>query len=707
MQATWGKPLKTCAMAGVLLLGAMGLLCAAAPVRGVAQAWEAAGATPDDLTTLSIEDLLNNPVTSVSRKPQKLSDAAAAIFVITQEDVRRSGATTIPELLRMVPGIEVVRLSSSTWAITARGFNSQFANKLLVLFDGRSVYTPLFSGVYWDQQNYILEDIDRIEVIRGPGAALWGENAVNGVINIITKRASDTQGGLATGGGGSQEEGVAGVRYGGKLGNDVYYRAYGKYYHHGGFDAASGDAAGDSDWEQRLGGFRLDSEISAENAITVQGDFLDGYYGEVYRTPSIASPSLALPANGSGEAAPTAYTLWDDVGTDKRYTGGNLLFRWTRTFSSSANTILQAYYDKSRYDDDVFQENLDIVDLDFQNQLKLGNSNALMWGAGFRLRQDRLEDSPLVQMADHHHKDQLVSAFIQDDIALIEDKLHFIFGSKLEHNEHTGVEVQPNARLLWTPHSENTLWAAVSRAVRTPSWSEESLRAPVRAISSSYASLPILVSLVGEDDFDSEELIALEWGWRRQWSKSLSTDVAAFYNFYDNLRSLEAGAPELVTEPTPYLYVPVYGKNKLKGETYGVELSADWRACRWWRIQPAFTYLQMNLRAAADSTDETSVSNAEGSSPNYQFSLRSWVDLPHNVQFDLWLRFVDDLPALDVSSYTTLDARLGWKPTKSLEFSLVGQNLLDGEHVEGTADLLGSPPTVVERSVYLQVVHRF
>ncbi|MHC1726127.1 MAG: TonB-dependent receptor plug domain-containing protein [Syntrophobacteraceae bacterium] len=636
----------------------------------------AAGPPEEDLTALSIEDLMGISITSAAKRPQRLSEAAAAVFVIHREDIRRSGATSIPELLRMVPGIEVARIDANKWAVSSRGFNGRFANKLLVLFDGRTVYSPLFSGVFWDQQNYMMEDIERIEVIRGPGASLWGANAVNGVINIITKKAKDTQGGLASGAGGSRES-FGGVRYGGKYDDSTYYRAYSKYYNHAGFSAARGLRRDDS-WNYSISGFRIDRELSSRDSLTVQGDFQNNSINETYLVPTFAG---LFPV---------------DTVTAAR--AGNFITRWNRTLSPTSNIQVQAYYDGIDFSDVAFGEKRHTVDFELQHQFSAGSRHSVVWGLGFRSNQDTTEGSPGFSLAQEHHH-SLFSAFLQDEIKLIEDRLTLVLGSRLEHHDSVGFEVQPNVRLLWTPHKKHTFWAAVSRAVRTPSWAEEDLQLDFQ-----FQPPNTIFRLVGNPDYESEELKALELGYRFVPSEGLSFDITGFYNIYNNLRSLETGNP--IISP-PVVIIPLISDNKLDGDAYGFELSADYQVRKWWRLQAAYSFLQMDLSPQRDSTDLITGSTVMGSNPHNQFSLRSWIDLPYKMEFDLWLKYVGDLPSINVESYTILDARLAWRPRKNLEISIVGQNLLDRRHVEAISDFVPTIESQIERSVYGKIVWRF
>lgn len=630
----------------------------------------------EDLTSLSIEDLMGITITSATKKTQRLSDTAAAVFVISREDIRRSGATAIPELLRMAPGVEVARIDSNKWAITARGFNGRFANKLLVLFDGRTVYSPLFSGVFWDQQNYLMEDIERIEVIRGPGASLWGANAVNGVINIITRKAKDTQGVLATGAGGSHES-FGGIRYGGKYDNDTYYRGYSKYYNHSGFPAARGFRRDDS-WNYSVSGFRVDRELSSKDSVTVQGDFHNNNINETY-------------------LAPTPFGTFR-VDTETAARAGNFLARWNRTISPSSNIQIQAYYDGIDFSDITFGEKRHTVDFELQHQFKAGDRHSLIWGLGYRANRDTTTGSSGFFMAPEH-QDNLFSAFLQDEIKLIEERLMLILGTRLEHHDSVGFEVQPNARLLLTPSKKHTLWAAVSRAVRTPSWAEEDLQLDVQ-----FVPPNTILRLVGNRDFESEVLNAFELGYRFMPFQGLSFDLTGFFNMYNNLRSLEAGDPILIA---PFTVIPLTSGNKIDGDTYGFELAADYQVRKWWRLQAAYTFLQMDLSTDRDSRDPLTAHTVMGSNPHNQFSLRSWLDLPYKMEFDLWLRYVGDLPSINIGAYTTLDARLAWRPHKNIEVSIVGQNLLDQGHAEAISDFVPTIESLIQRSVYGKVVLRF
>lgn len=670
----------------LLLVGALAIL-----LVGTASA-QAPDDNFPDVTAISLEDLMNLKVTSVSKRTQKLADAAAAVFVITQEDIRRSGATSIPEALRMVPGLEVARIDVNKWAISSRGFNGRFANKLLVLIDGRSVYTPLFSGVYWNMQDVMLEDVDRIEVIRGPGATLWGANAVNGVINIITKPAESTQSGVVTAGGGTEERASGGLRYGGKLDQNTYYRAYAKYFNWGPSVDATGRNASDG-WDALRSGFRMDWKSPRADSLTVQGDLYHSEYGETLTVPSLTSPYLSTFPNKG------------------RFNGGNLLGRWNHAFSSST-TSLQMYYDRTNIDaGSLLRDQQDIYDIDFQHDIRAGESQQLVWGFGYRSIQDRNVPSSFVSLRRDRLSRNQFSSFVQDELGLFDSRLRITLGSKFEHNDFTGFEVEPNARFLWTLRPGQSVWGAVSRAVRTPAQTEKEMRLNSAVIPPGIppasAPLPTFVAIFGSPQFKSENLLAYELGYRVQATSTFSADIAAFYNDYDNLLSAEPGTPFLEANPAPFhIVAPFVAANKRSGGTYGAELFADWKVFPKWKLSGSYSYLQMKIRKDPDSLDPTSDA-VNGTSPRHQSYVRSSIDLPKNLEQDLIIRYVDRLRSLNVSSYFSLDARLGWRPVKSFELSVSGQNLLNKRHLEFIPDFISTSPTEVRRTFYGTVTWRF
>jgi iron complex outermembrane receptor protein len=630
-------------------------------------------ATIGDLKRLNVEDLMNVEVTSVSRHAEKLLDAASAIQVITQEDIRRSGATSIPEALRLATNLQVAQKNSHDWAISARGFNTALANKLLVMIDGRTVYTPLYSGVFWDVQDVMLEDIDRIEVISGPGGALWGANAVNGVINIITKSASDTQGGYTEGGGGSELKQFAGARYGGSLNADTSFRVYGKYFARGDEDLANGDPETDA-WRQSRGGFRIDSAPTSADHLTLQGDLYDG---------------LERVQNGG----------------DGGVSGQNVLGRWSRVMSSDADFSLQAYIDQTHLADPIpplmlanltlapagnLYDDLTTYDIDFQNRFPLGGFDHVVWGLGFRRTHDAVVNSPALGFLPTTLDQNLYSGFVQDELALAAN-VSLTVGTKLEHNDYTGFEVEPDARLSWHVSSSQALWGAISRAVRTPSRVDNDIV---------EGSPPYPVLLQGRD-FKSESVLAYELGYRAQAGDRLSLSASGFYNRYDDVRS---------TSYTPVTILPLYFANNLEGDTYGLELASIYQVSGSWSLHAGYTLLMEHMRVAPGQMDLNAALN-ETSDPKHQFSVRSSLDLPRRMSWDADLRWVDTLITNSgatpgtVPAYFELDTRLAWRATDRVELSLVGQNLLHDRHPE-----YGFPdPTRVEivRSVYGKAAWRF
>jgi iron complex outermembrane recepter protein len=639
-----------------------------------------------------MEDLMNMQVTSVSKRSQKLADAAGAVFVITQDDIRRSGATNIPEALRMVPGIQVARIDENKWAIASRGFNGRFDNKLLVLIDGRSVYTPLFSGVYWNVQDVMLEDVDRIEVIRGPGATLWGANAVDGVINIITKPAQSTQSAVVTAGGGTEERGATNVRYGGKVGQDTYYRAYGKYFNFGPSVYPNTDLAANDNWDAWRGGFRTDWSHSGPNSLTLQGDVHRSKFGETLTIPSLTAPFTdTFPNQGS-------------------FSGGNILGRWNHAFATSTMS-LQMYYDHTKLiDDSLFTDRQNIFDIDFQHSFHPGSNHEVVWGLGYRAINDNNDSSFTVAIQPNRLTLNQFSAFAQDEISFADRRLRLTLGSKLEHNEFTGFDFEPNARLLWNLTKTQSVWTAVSRAVRTPAITEEGLQLNSAVIPpggpGNPTPLPAIAAILGNHQFQSEDLLAYELGYRMQVSSNFSADVATFYNQYSNLRTAEPGPPVVEGSPIPTdVLVPFVAANNMGGGTYGGEVFGDWRVLPKWRLLGSYSYLQMSLRKNSNSLDPLP-DNPAGSSPHNQVYLRSSLDLGRHFEHDFIVRHVGSLPGLNIPSYNSLDMHVSWKAASGIELSIGSQNLLNDRHLEFIPDFINTAPTEVKRTVYGQITWR-
>jgi iron complex outermembrane receptor protein len=625
---------------------------------------------------MSLQELMEQQVTSVSKTPEPYEDAPAAIQVITNDEIRRSGAFSLPEALRLADNLEVAQDNSHDWNISAHGFDTGLADKLLVLIDGRAVYTPLYSGVEWDVQNVMLEDVDRIEVISGPGGTLWGANAVNGVINIVSKSAQDTQGWFMDAGGGSELRDFGEIRYGGTLAPNVYYRVYGTYFDQNAEDYTGGGSANDV-WSQGQGGFRIDTAGASDDKFTVQGDYYNGAAGD---------PTLPE--------------------TTEVQSGGNILGRWTHTVSSDSDMSLQVYYDRTDYSqgepaigfepEGTLTDSLDTADLDFQHHFNLGDRNKITWGTGYRFYHDVVGNAPAVQVLPSTQNLNIYNVFAQDEIKIL-DNLHFTLGTKVEHNDYTGFEFEPSARLQWNVTSKQMIWAAVSRAVRTPSILDRSLYEQT-----GYPA-PYQTLLEGSTSFQSEELIAYELGYRAQLGDKVSGSISTYYNDYTNIRSTTPG-------PTSSFGLPLVFQNNLEGQTYGIEVSSDYQMLDWWRWHAGYDFLKEDIHVKPGEVDYDNGLN-ETADPQNQVFLRSSMDLPQNMEFDTGGRFIDSLTinngptAATVPGYFELDARLAWHPTKNIEISVVGQNLLQNQHAE-----YGFPsPTQVQigRSVYGKIAWHF
>lgn len=641
----------------------------------VAQTLNGNLAATASLKQLSVEELMNVEVTSVSKTAEPLGGAAAAVAVVSNEDIARSGALDLPDALRWTPGINVAQETADTWAVSSRGFSSINSEKLLVLSDTRSIYTPLYSGVFWDVQDYLLQDIDRVEVIRGPGAALWGSNAVNGVINISTKSAKDTQGGYLEAEAGTEQRAEAAARYGGRTDNGIYYRVFGKYSDH---DESFNSKTDTSDaWHLAHGGFRADWDATGADALTLQGDVYSGEMGRL-------QPSVSI----IGRQGPQG-RLQVDV------SGGNVLARWRRTFSPDADLQLRVYYDHTHRNDPSFLDDLDTIDLDLQHHFKFATAHDVLWGVNYRHTVNRNEGKVIFAVDPPTSRDQLFSGFVQDQIAILKS-LHVTLGSKLEHNDFSGTEVQPSARAAWDFLPEQTLWAAVSRAVRMPTRLERDLNIEI----TNPGSNPD-IRWIGNKEFDSEKLLAYELGYRWQASKILSLDLATFLNRYRGLASLEAGTPYI--DPNDgRTVIPLISKNLTDGRSQGVEALVNFAPLSFWRLTANYSYLDLDLDA--HGLDLNRGRFTAGATPRHQLGLRSFLDLPRNVRVDAQLRYLSairQLPELvnggGVPGYTEMDLRLAWQALERLELSLVGQNLLHAHHPE-----FGAPAArgEIERSVY-------
>jgi len=635
--------------------------------------------TAQELKRLSLEELTATEISTVSRGPEPASQVPAAVFVITSDDIRRSAATSLPELLRLAPGVQVARIDAGRWAIGMRGFGDRLSRSMLVLIDGRAVYSPLFAGTYWEVQDVLLEDVDRIEVIRGPGGTLWGANAVNGIISIVTKSARETQGVLARAGAGSSDYGQAGVRYGGALGQSGYVRGYvkgvttGPQFHPDGADE-------DSLWRVQSG-FRGDWTLAAERALTVQGDVYRGRLGERSVATSFTPPFSTV----SAVKAPLS--------------GGNVLARLAGRFGTTTEYQFQTYYDRTDRDERPVGETRDTFDMDYQQRRPLGQEHRLTWGAGYRLTSGRITAIAPSAFIPSTRTDNLFSAFVQDEVVLLANQLTLTAGAKVEHNEYSGFELQPSGRISWSINTDNTLVGSVTRAVRTPSrvetdYTTTSLTGPAP---------PTFVRLLPNPGFVPEEVVAYEVGHRIHVGNVYVT-ASGFFNQLTNILSTELGTSFVETTPgTPHVILPVQFLNGLHGNSHGIEVTGEVRPASWWRSTANYSLLRIQLTRDPGGRDVSQERRNEGLSPQHQFQLSSSFDLPRRFTLDWYVRAISELRAGPVPAYATSDVRLAWQSSAGLEVALVGQNLHQAHHLEWRD---GAAATELRRSVAVTLTLR-
>jgi len=615
-----------------------------------------------DIGGLSIDDLLNVTVISAGQKEQKLSDVAAAMTVLSADDIRRSGATNIPDLLRYVPGVGVGQASNSGISVTIRGFEGVYASKLLVLVDGRSIYDPIFGGVDWQFQSMMMDNIDRVEVIRGPGATIWGANAVNGVINIITKDSKDTQGGLISTIYGTKEEGLESFRYGLTPMKGLTLRLYGQYENIAADSPLPGHSKFDDAW-LGTGGFRTDYRPSSDDHFLLSSDVQTGRAGDAQFF--------------GGALFPPTYNQTGDE--------ENVNFVWEHNFEPDNQLTVQSYYDRFARGTDP--ENLYLtakaqtVDVQVRHSLPLHIlpiKQELIYGIEYREVSSELTESRAINWTRQNRASQTFSAIAQTDLHLIDDVLTLTMGSKFDHNDFTGYEVQPSARLLWKINSRNSLWAAVSRAVREPS----------------IGNFDAAGGFNGNTNLKSEVLKAYELGYRVQPIEELSLDISFFYNDYDDLIEffLPSGS-----------FAPVYEQYR-KAQTYGVEPSFTAQLQPWWKLSGSYSLLSFYANDSGIPGNQTLIDPpVEKPGPTNQFSMRNSFDLPNQVSIDVGSRFVDK--TVGANGYFAVDARVAWKPNDRWEVAVVGQNLLSANHVENP-DQFGNA-TYVGPKVYGKVTFKF
>jgi len=636
-------------------------LCALMMVSDLPAQQDASTKAPSTLVNLDLQALMNIEITSVSRRPEHLSDAAASVFVITADDIRRSGATNIPEALRLAPNLDVVQAHASSYTVSARGLIDSAANKLLVLIDGRSVYTPLFSGVFWDVQDVLLDDIDRIEVISGPGGTLWGVNAVNGVINIITRSAKATQGALLVAGTGDRDS-LAALRYGGEAGTTGHYRVFGKYSDHSHSETAAGVAKDDGS-NKTLAGFRADWEHAADQ-FTILGTAYTGSEGQ--------PPPGTLSTGAKFMLGMISLS------------GFNLTGHWKRGFNNGSTIIVQGYFDRTeRTVPPTFSERLNIADLQFIHSLRLAGIHSIDWGAEYRYGMDRVTNSQYVAFLPAHLNQKWTAVYAQDEIALRKD-FRLSLGARTERNDYTGSEFLPNVRVAWNVATAHLLWAAASRTVRAPSRLDRDTFVP--------GAPPFL--LTGGPDVVSEIANVYEIGYRGQPASSISFSATAFHAIYDRLRTQEI-APSRTS---------LFFGNGIDGKTSGVEMWGSYQASKSWRLSAGFNALGESFELRPGGNDVGTLAALRGRDPRQSWRLRSSLDLPWQSELDVTARRVAARTTSAIPAYSAVDVRYGWTPRRGVEVSVTGLNVLGDHHGEFTAV---STRTQIGRGVFVKLVSRF
>ncbi|MBN2201029.1 TonB-dependent receptor [bacterium] len=643
-----------------------------------------------DLTDLSLEELMDVRVSLATRKPGRLSEIAAAVDVVTAEDMRRTGAENVPDALRQVPGMEVGRLDASKWALSSRGFNGLYSNKVLVLLDGMSLYSPVFSGVLWESMDIAPEEVSRIEVVRGPGATLWGAGAMNGVISIATREARETQGLSVRAGAGTEQKAVMSGRWGGAIGQNAFYRVYGRAIRHDGFINSAGEPAGD-DWDRKTSGFRLDWKASRKNSLILQGEASDADIGQE------GNPTLVpgIPIEGPD------YRIRTQAG----YVSG----RWRSVFSPKSDFDLRVSFNGTRRKDPFFfGGHSRTLDVDAQHHVRTAGRHDIVWGAGFRQTFHRIQPERIMTMEPASRTFRTFSAFIQDDIDLVPQKLRLTAGSKFEDNSLTGFEFQPNLRLAWMPSSRHTFWTAVSQAVRLPDPSDFDLKIL-------YDIPPVRFRMNGNTALQPEELTAFECGWKTTPSVRFHAEASGFINRYDCLQNYSLGDIRLIQDP-PALEIPFTLDNVMTGTVKGLECAMDAGLRRNLRIRASAAVLSVRQRWSDEVIRKAEeigrmlgldrafvkewVGNENGKSPEWTGSLRLSWNPAASVDADLMARFVDELPQMAVPGYTGLDARLAWRPNGFCEVFVLGRNLAGRKHLEFDETPSSFGATRVERSVY-------
>ncbi|MEQ8332055.1 TonB-dependent receptor [Nisaea sp.] len=671
-------------MVAIRRAGLWTVLLSALTTAGMARAVEI-----DPISRMSLEYLMNMEVTTVSKQPERIQKAAAAVSVLTREEIRRSGATTLPDALRLVPGVNVARINANSWAVSIRGFNSRFANKLLVMIDGRSIYSPLFSGVFWDRYNVPISDIDRIEVVRGPGGTLWGANAVNGVINIITRHSSETQGTHAELSAGTERLGDTFLSQGSALSKDATYRLSGDFSSYSASDLPDGSDAGD-DWYNGQANLRVDwTPTGIDELLIVSG------VNQVTAAGKQTAPSLT---------APYSETRDGEIDRQGLYLNG----KWTRQLSATSNFSLQGFLDYRYMDLEApdLSERRTTADAHFLHTSRVASEIDLTWGGGYRAIISDLETEYELEVDPEDETYHIYNAFAQASRGFFDDQIELTVGSKIEYHSQSGSEVQPSVRGLWNVTPRHALWGAISTAARTPGIESN---ATVRNLivppgtTNNPSALPLIPSVQGNPELDAERVTAYEIGYHGRLLDELSVDIAGFVNEYDNLL-LSSSAGEVAVRTASgiaYIDSPAVINNQAKARTFGMELSGVWEPISSWRLRASYSWLHEDIEAP---------SGAEGNAPEHQAVLQSFYDINEEWRFDSVLRFVDELSNVGADAYVNLDARLSWQPKAGLEIALTGRNLIHSGYLEYGVERPVSPiPLASEtaRSVMLTVAAKF
>jgi iron complex outermembrane recepter protein len=634
-----------------------------------------------DLAGMTLEQLMELEVTTLTRSPRRTMAVPAAVSVITGDEIRRSGATSLPELLRMSPGLQVARIDAGKWAVGIRGFADRLARSMRVLIDGRAVYSPLFAGTYWETQHVLLEDVERIEIIRGPGGTLWGSNAVNGIISIVTRPAGETRGPFVSVATGTADRFHGAVRYGGAVGDDSFVRGYVT-----GFDRGSEFHTGEleyDEWRMVQAGFRLDSDVGESHHLTVQGDAYTTRLGEFVRGTSLTPPFL------------------DERADVIPLRGGNVLARLSSSLGDRSQLELQSFFDRTEREEYPVSEERNTFDVDVSVNHLVGTRQEIAWGLGYRYSSAEIATAPTASLPSG--SEGLVSAFLQNEISLADARFRLTLGAKVEHNRYSGLEVQPSGRAVWLPNDESSVWAAVTRAVRRPSRVERWYA----TTSVLDPTVPAFVRLSPNPDFETEKLMAYEAGYRVQPGQRLHFTVSAFYNRWSDLLSTELFDTFQETTPPPSKTIfPVSFLNGIDGTSFGFEATADIRPLPWWRWVGSYSLLRVEMTPEPGSRDITQESRYEDGSPRHQVRLRSAFDLAARFSLDWDLRYVSELPDLDIPAYATSGVRLAWQATAELEVEVVGRNLHEDHHPEWPGEN-GGADVEIERSLYIGLIWRY